>query len=586
MELIVAGVVAIAGVLIVWTIVRLVRLLPISSRAKAAAINESRLASNSLRTVGNTNEYYGDGVVLGEVREVEGEVRIADYIDPSHGRTFTDSPVDAVERPNTLEVDQPPVRLDSEPAGPELIAGEDSAGGAGCAQDSDIELSQGCISSDETSGEGSDRYEYDSSPGPETLEQDFEQHLEGRMSVEPISSSVEGLGREKAQVEEPAEESAPVAGLMAGSNDNSFVEPVIPEFFERELPFADDEPKIHAGMIEEVQSEPISEPSRPQLTNVLSEEDFEEQRKQFDRLRNSSDRIIDAIAWLPSNDRIISRMEVLTAYQNCDARPTKEHQILGVNCDSDYFTSVFTDDEFSKYTDLYITMQLVDESGPVMPKQCLRYQDLVLRMSSALSRNYQYAEAPDVMVKKAKKIKQLVDDYRNEAVLVLMFKVPTFTDIGYNYIVGEYGFERRDDGSYVRRSEANQPVPNFYLLDSKRGARFLSERLDQTTEHKALITFSNLPCVRNPVAAFDDMLDAAEDLADRLDATLVDRNFNVIDRDQIHLIREDIARYAKEMREMGITPGRDTAIRLFHRSTNDSPSSNLPLQFEAFDQAV
>ncbi len=578
MELVVTSVVAIAGILIIWILAKLIRIVPFFRRSDPLA------AKDLVSSYQNEENYdFGDGVVLGEVREVDEGRSIADMIDSLASPEADHAYSESAEIMQSTDKQTSELDVDSDAGSEEIFSEARFAEHAESVESEESGLHYEARSEVQEQGQ-SDELMIDQAQGvipAEVQGQEFAVSQENESADSPVDAILP-----MAEFEEmhPSSTSEEIDAVEQFGDET----PYIAE--KTELPFND-------SGIDDFERPENRQPLPPNGTpegaspffnrhGKLSARDYEAQRSQYEKLRNSNDRVIDAVAWLPSDNRVISRMEVLTAYYNCDIRLTAAHQIMGVSCESsDRLSSVFDDEEFTKYTDLYLTMQLVDSHGPVSAKHCLRFQDLVMRMASSLSRDYQYSIAPEETVAEARMLKKAVDELRNEAVLVLMFKVPTFTDIGYNYIVGEYGFERGADGAYVRVSDRNSAVPNFYLIDSKLGARFFSLPLDQSNEHKALIMYSNLPCVNNPVRAFDEMLDAAEDLADRLDARLVDRNFNAIDRDQIPYIRKDIEQYRRDMVKLGITPGGDAAMRLFYASHSKQPA-NPSFQFDILDKVV
>jgi len=98
-------------------------------------------------------------------------------------------------------------------------------------------------------------------------------------------------------------------------------------------------------------------------------------------------------------------------------------------------------------------------------------------------------------------------------------------------------------------------------------------------EEVGLAIYSNLPCVRDPLDAFDQMVELARSLENRFPMVLVDEMRRPVSTRDTSIIRKQIAEFVDDMHYCGIDPGGQTAVRLFGEAAGLPTDIEIPKSF-------
>ena len=303
------------------------------------------------------------------------------------------------------------------------------------------------------------------------------------------------------------------------------------------------------------------------------------------QFQESDDRLIDIVAWLPEQDELVAKMQVLSICRPFESTIDRPYSIIGLDVNSGRWSRLDADQVTVTYSDLLLTMQLSYNGQPINMDDWSKFIGMVKESASSLSRTYQLSLSIDEVFQEAECLTERIENLNLQAVLMLRSDVEEqFSQTSMNYVAREFGFERRrgsdiyDKFQYGVRS--NHPI--FSMINAASSKEILEREIGQTTDSKSLVLFCNLPCVDNPRHAFDLMLDAARELEDRLGVKLVDQNYQTINENSVAKIREIIDEFVAEMIDFGITPGREAALRLFGKSQISSPigSEELLMEFD------
>ena len=290
--------------------------------------------------------------------------------------------------------------------------------------------------------------------------------------------------------------------------------------------------------------------------------------------QNSDDRLIDLVAWLPEGQMPLFRNYIMACFNRCETRPNKPYLLLGQNVDTGNWVALEEDDTGHHYSDLVLTLQLVDENGPVNERDWLNFTNMVLEFSSALGRNNLFSMSMQETLEEAKLLNEMTAQFDQQAVMILKpANDDQFSVRGLEYIARECGMEQVDGNTYsMNENESQGPQPLFSLVNvnghpaEQSDVEIESER----SSRQALVLVSNLPCVKNPQVALDAMFETAEELKDRLSVELLDQNLNPIDRSSLNLIKDYIEELAEDMNTFGVPPGSQAALRLFKATADEA----------------
>jgi len=270
---------------------------------------------------------------------------------------------------------------------------------------------------------------------------------------------------------------------------------------------------------------------------------------------------VDFVAYIPGK-KVIKRDTALSVYRQNEYLLEKPHRIYGLSHPARIWCNLEDEADGGRYTDLVLTIQLTDQSGPIDESELTKFSLLVLRMSEALKRRFKFSNDFDEAQELAGKLDRFCKTYD---VLAIVNLVPAdggeFSGTQIAQHAESVGLELGPMNIY------HKPDPTggnylFSLANLFNPGTFDPERIQELTT-KGLTMFINMPCTRDPVAAFGLMLETAEQLCKRLNARLVDQKQHDLSPSGTDNIRAQIRKFTREMEAEGVTPGSDIARRLF-----------------------
>ncbi len=288
----------------------------------------------------------------------------------------------------------------------------------------------------------------------------------------------------------------------------------------------------------------------------------------FPDYRDSSDREIDVIGWLPAESSVIKRMDVLTIYKNLEFQLDQPHAIIGFDIDSGQWNNLEMTDVITRYSDLIFTLQLSHKGQPVSEKNWWKFTRMVEHVANALSRTFHFSMTTDSVIKEAKLLNSQIRELDLQAILLLKSDhEDRYSKKGIEYLAREYDLQERPGTTVFDRYDGpSDSFPLFSIVPMNDANILLAEELGQEPDMRTMILFSNLACVANPRLAFDTMFDVAKDLEDRLAVKLIDQNHKPVNLHSISRIRSRIDEFVELLNRYRITPGGEVAMRLFESS--------------------
>jgi len=211
------------------------------------------------------------------------------------------------------------------------------------------------------------------------------------------------------------------------------------------------------------------------------------------------------------------------------------------------------------YMRFRIALQLVDRSGAISAAKLADFQDLVLGIARQVKAD---STVPDVNETHRRAVK--LDAFCAEVDQMVGINLAT---PGEHLMLGAriaqaaalHGMTLEADGA-------------FHSLDVQGHSAFsLINQENRPFQHHTLETFStavitllmDVPRVENPALQFDQMMRVAYELAEELQADLVDDHRVILSENGLERIRAKIVEVETKMRDNGIVPGSAQARRLF-----------------------
>ncbi len=204
-------------------------------------------------------------------------------------------------------------------------------------------------------------------------------------------------------------------------------------------------------------------------------------------------------------------------------------------------------------------LQLVDRKGSIGETDFMRFSGGVQRVADTV-----VALPPSVPARLTT---------LNNATELDRFCADVDVQIGVNVLATERPFEGRDieqftirhalrlgdDGSFHALDEDGTTL---FALSNLEAGVFVAEAMSMMTTTGVTLVI-DVPCVRDGVAAFDRMMELANDFARQLGGVVVDDNRAPFGTESSDLIRAQIRQFQDRMAETGMAAGGPLARRLF-----------------------
>jgi FtsZ-interacting cell division protein ZipA len=279
-----------------------------------------------------------------------------------------------------------------------------------------------------------------------------------------------------------------------------------------------------------------------------------------------SDEKIDFVIQLPG-DRPVARNTALGIFMQEEYKLNKARHLYGQHYRTSHWSDLQLDRSNTQYGDLTLAIQLVDPRGAIEETELNTFTQIGLRMADELQRLTKLPLSFEQGLARAQALQEFCDTYD---VIAGIYVVPeehkTFSGIAIQMEANRAGLE------YGAR--------NFFHLKNvvAPGSRYLFSmaNLDDSSafdpgawdklESKGLTLFMSVPCAYHPGAAFDKMVATAREIARGLGGTLQDQVHRPLTDKGIAVIHHQIEAIEEKMRAYGISPGSETALKLFNEA--------------------
>jgi cell division protein ZipA len=275
------------------------------------------------------------------------------------------------------------------------------------------------------------------------------------------------------------------------------------------------------------------------------------------------DEKIDFILRLPA-DSTVMRDVALGVYKQHEYELDKPHRLYGCRADSDLWSELQHDSQRMRYGDLALSVQLVDQRGPISDSELHRFSQVGLALADALHRRTQFSASFEAAAARARELHEFCETFDVIAALHVVapegrkFKGPLL-----DHAARKLGMQWDGRGIFHVKNEFSPGCRHLFSLANLGGSGEFPAGQWERFETAGLTFFMSVPCAHRPASVFDKMVSAAQALAETLGGLVQDQARRPLTKEGTAVIRHQIETMEQQMRERGIVPGSQTALRLF-----------------------
>ncbi len=295
----------------------------------------------------------------------------------------------------------------------------------------------------------------------------------------------------------------------------------------------------------------------------------------FPQFRKSENQLLDMLGWIPANEVSVSRVQLLSLVRSFGDKLPMPVLLYGRLENSDDWINFEDENVAARFTDLMFVMQLTHRGKSIDEQSWWRFFNMGEHIAKSLSRKFFPSLSMESAVELSQSLTEQVENLNLQAILILASENGRqLSGRTLEYLAREYQLEMHDDGKIFEKPDIlpQSPAP-LYTLTTELPQSDVDE---DSADEVGLALYSNLPCVRDPIDAFDQMVDLARNLENRFPLVLVDESREKVSTKDIEVIRTHILRFVDDLQFCGIEPGGETALRLFGEPVNLSYNTEIP----------
>ena len=276
------------------------------------------------------------------------------------------------------------------------------------------------------------------------------------------------------------------------------------------------------------------------------------------------DEKIDFIVTLPARSKPISRDRALGIYKQNEYILEKPRGLYGLRNVTRVWSNLDSDPINTEYTDLRLAIQLADIEGPVNESELHNFTQLALKLADPLKRRTLFSMEFDEAIEMAKVLDNFCKEFDVVASVNILSKGPVgFTGMDILHEMSVLGLEIGKKNVFHKYPNFDKrKFPHYSIANLYDPGEFSMEAMQRFVT-KGLTVFMQVPCVRDPGSVFREMIKDALHLCNELNGTLLDQDNKPMTQHGIDAIESQIRALDQRMRERGIAPGTETAVRLF-----------------------
>ena len=271
---------------------------------------------------------------------------------------------------------------------------------------------------------------------------------------------------------------------------------------------------------------------------------------------------IELVARIPG-ENAINRDTALGLYRQFEFDIRKKHRMFGVLHPGRKWCNLEKQPETAKFTDLGISVQLADRSGPITESELNRFSQMVLRFADVFGRRFKFSVSLNDALEYANKLDEFCKKFDAVAILNVVAREQYFRGSEIHNCAQDLGLHLNNRSIYEKRHGDDKNGELIYSMASlqKDGALPASDKERFATG--GITLFMNIPRSSNPAQVFNDMVADAKKMCKALDGKLVDQNMRGMTQKGLKRISQQIRQMVKDMEKEGVPPGSEKTLRLF-----------------------
>lgn len=293
--------------------------------------------------------------------------------------------------------------------------------------------------------------------------------------------------------------------------------------------------------------------TRPMPAELPAGEDELDAR--FDELPDGISHQIDltAVLYLQQPATGAALRELVLALSGLD-KPFYAH---GLTADLSWYL-LTREQEASEFLRAAYTLQLADRSGPVSRDTLNRFQHAVESLGHALGAQVEWQGNPDPLSYAVELDQFCIDVDKMVGFHIVQGANGPFTGTKFRGLAEASGLVLADNGAFQFINENGV----LYSLVNQDDLPFTADML-RTIVLRGISFQLDIPRVKNCAEVFNQMVLAAKQMENSLNASLVDDHLRPLGEVQIEKIRQQLKVIHAQMVARGVVPGSATALRLF-----------------------
>lgn len=270
---------------------------------------------------------------------------------------------------------------------------------------------------------------------------------------------------------------------------------------------------------------------------------------------------IDYWARVPGSEPVTCH-DVLSVYRRHELDLEHPHLIHGRSYPSNVWVDLEEASSVDRFSDLVVSVQMVDQRGPVTESELTRTNSLVYELAEELNRKFQFDMTVEEAIDQALRLDQFCQ--RHDVLVIVNIAAKERSEFTGNDIkrIAERSRMQIGDMGMFHFLDPRTDHSRFTMANRFEPGNFDPAALE-TFSTRGLTLFMSIPRVPSPVAVFDEMIAVAQYAASELSGVLRDPDGGEIGESGVEKIRQQVTGISELFHRVGIVPGSEEALRLF-----------------------
>ena len=279
--------------------------------------------------------------------------------------------------------------------------------------------------------------------------------------------------------------------------------------------------------------------------------------------QNMPDEKIDFVVTLPGKGPV-TRDLALGIYRQHEYLLEKPRHLYGLGYRTGLWSNLETDPEHAQYRSIAVGIQMVDTQGPIGESELNTFTQLALKLADNLQRPTKLSIPFEEALEKARELDEFCETNDVLASINILANGPTgFYGRAIDQTARNFGLQFGAMNIYHKKNDQALGCRHLFSLANLYQPGEFDPTQVERFRTQGLTLFMNVPCAYQPVRVFEQMVQIAKGLSDKLDGRLGDHDHHPLTDQGLMVIRTQIERLTVEMTNRGIIPGSATAMRLF-----------------------